>query len=185
MKRNRDLAPNARAVVNSNQTHAPANMPHTMAMATRPSNEAFSADAVGLTEPRSEMKVTALAASADGKHLASGLENGQATLWTMEPAKARGLGGEAALAGVTASAHHPARRLVAVAGSLDGRPVIRVVKLDGGTVAATLPGHDGGTTALAFSADGGRVVSWPWSSVGRAVLGPQASYGYYRFFTLL
>ncbi len=104
-------------------------------------------------------KVTALAASADGKHLASGLENGQATLWTMEPAKARGLGGEAALAGVTASAHHPARRLVAVAGSVDGRPVIRVVRLDGGTVAATLPGHDGGTTALAFSADGGRVVS--------------------------
>ncbi len=104
-------------------------------------------------------KVTALAASADGKHLASGLENGQATLWTMEPAKARGFGGEAALAGVTASAHHPARRLVAVAGSVDGRPVIRVVRLDGGTVAATLPGHDGGTTALAFSADGGRVVS--------------------------
>lgn len=104
-------------------------------------------------------KVTALAASADGKHLASGLENGQATLWTMEPAKARGLGGEAALAGVTASAHHPSRRLVALAGSLDGRPVIRVVRLDGGTVAATLPGHDGGTTALAFSADGGRVVS--------------------------
>ena len=103
--------------------------------------------------------MTALAASADGTHLASGLENGQATLWTMEPAKARGLGGEAALAGVTASAHHPARRLVAVAGSLDGRPVIRVVRLDGGTVAATLPGHDGGTTALAFSADGGRVVS--------------------------
>lgn len=104
-------------------------------------------------------KVTALAASADGKHLASGLENGQATLWTMEPAKARGLGGEAALAGVTACAHHPSRRLVALAGSLDGRPVIRVVRLDGGTVAATLPGHDGGTTALAFSADGGRVVS--------------------------
>ena len=63
MKRNRDLAPKARAVVNSSQTHAPANMPHTMAMATRPSNEAFSADDVGLTEPRSEMKTTALAAA--------------------------------------------------------------------------------------------------------------------------
>lgn len=63
MKRNRDLAPKARAVVNSSHTHAPANMPHTMAMATRPSNEAFSADVVGLTEPRSEMKMTALAAA--------------------------------------------------------------------------------------------------------------------------
>ena len=125
-------------------------------------------------------KVTALAASADGKHLASGLENGQATLWTMEPTKARGLGGEPALAGVTASAHHPGRRLVAVAGSLDGRPVIRVVRLDGGTVAATLPGHDGGTTALAFSADGGRVVSGgadglvrlaDWSNVATPLIG--------------
>ena len=63
MKRNRDLAPKARAVVNSSHTHAPANMPHRKAIATRPSNEAFSVDDVGLTEPRSEMKTTALAAA--------------------------------------------------------------------------------------------------------------------------
>ena len=63
MKRNRDLAPKARAVVNSNQTHAPANMPHRKAIATRPSNEAFSVGVVGLAKPRSEMKVTALAAA--------------------------------------------------------------------------------------------------------------------------
>jgi WD40 repeat protein len=104
-------------------------------------------------------KVTALAASADGKHLASGLENGQATLWRLSKAEGGGGKGEQALAGVSASAHHPGRRLVAVAGSVDGRPVIRVLRLEGGTVAATIPGHDGGTTALAFSADGGRIVS--------------------------
>ena len=104
-------------------------------------------------------KVTALAASSDGRTLASGLENGQATLWRMGGDPQPGAPVATEVSGVTAMAHHPARRLVAVAGSLEGKPVIRVIRLEGGTVAATLDGHDGGTTALAFSADGGRVVS--------------------------
>jgi len=104
-------------------------------------------------------KVTALAASGDGKILASGLENGQATLWRTGEDAPAGAPVATEVTGVTASAHHPARRLVAVAGSLDGKPVIRIIRLEGGGVAATLAGHEGGTTALAFSADGGRVVS--------------------------
>lgn len=104
-------------------------------------------------------KVTALAASSDGGTLASGLENGQSTLWRMGGDLQPAAPVATEVSGVTAVAHHPARRLVAVAGSLDGKPVIRVIRLEGGAVAATLAGHDGGTTALAFSADGGRVVS--------------------------
>jgi len=104
-------------------------------------------------------KVTALAAASDGKTLATGLENGQATLWRIGEDAPRGAPVATDVAAVTASAHHPARRLVALAGSLDGKPVIRVIRLEGGVIAATLPGHEGGTTALTFSADGGRVVS--------------------------
>ncbi len=104
-------------------------------------------------------KVTSLAAAGDGKQVVCGLENGQVTLWR---GISEGLPVAVADAGTTAVgvvAHHPSRRLAAVAGSADGRPVIRVVKLDGGVVAATLSGHEGGTTAIAFSADGNRIVS--------------------------
>ncbi|RLS47716.1 MAG: hypothetical protein DWH87_06490 [Planctomycetota bacterium] len=104
-------------------------------------------------------KVTALAAASDGKTLATGLENGQTTLWRLGEDAPRAAPVATDMAAVTAFAHHPARRLVALAGSLDGKPVIRVIRLEGGLIAATLPGHEGGTTALAFSADGGRVVS--------------------------
>ena len=89
-------------------------------------------------------KVTALAAASDGKHLATGLENGQTSLWRIGEDAPRGAPVATDVAGVTASAHHPARRLVALAGSLDGRPVIRVIRLEGGMIAATLPGHEGG-----------------------------------------
>lgn len=104
-------------------------------------------------------KVTALASAGDGRHLASGLENGQTTLWRMDGESPAAAPLTTGLSDVTAMVHHQGRRLVAVAGIVDGKPAIRVVRLEGGAVAATLEGHQGGTTALAFSADGGRVIS--------------------------
>lgn len=104
--------------------------------------------------------VTALAASGDGKLVASGSDKGEISTWKnlfSEPAKV--LCEPNAVSGVTTSTWHPARRIAAVAGTVGGRHGVLVRNLDNGQLMHTLLGHDAPVRAVAFSADGQRLVT--------------------------
>ncbi len=101
---------------------------------------------------------TLVAAAADGKQLVSGLENGGISLWNLAPTQTVAFTGTtgAAVAGIVVS---PSRKLAAVAGVANGKPVVFVRNLDNGQLVHTLAGHTAAVTAIAFSADNARLVT--------------------------
>ncbi len=102
--------------------------------------------------------VTSLAFQPNGKRLAAGTEDGKTTIWNLEAPQPTQL----------AAAVTPAEqlgvlsvdgKLLATAGQENGRSVIRVREMATGKVLHTLLGHEAAITALAFSADGTKIVS--------------------------
>lgn len=101
---------------------------------------------------------TAVASSADGKQLVSGVESGGITLWNLALPQTVAFEGAtgAAVSGIVVS---PSRKLVAVAGVANGKHVVFVRNLENGQLLHTLTGHAATVTAIAFSADNARVVT--------------------------
>jgi WD40 repeat protein len=93
-----------------------------------------------------------------GKQLATGTAAGDVTLWKLDLPPPRTLAGVSdtppTVAVVSADG-----KLVASGEQLDGRPAIVVRTLETGSIARVLLGHASPVTALAFNADGTRLVS--------------------------
>ena len=104
------------------------------------------------------VSATAIAASHDGKQLATGAENGAMTLWNLAaetpPAFAENTG-----APVSVFALSLPVPLLAIAGVSTGKPAIFVRNLDNGQLTHTLLGHDAAIRSLAFASDNARLVS--------------------------
>ncbi len=112
----------------------------------------------GATANGNAVPATSIAASADGKQLVSGVENGGITLWNLASAQTIAFEGTTggAVAGIVVS---PSRKLAAVAGVANGQHVVFVRNLDNGQLVHTLAGHAGPITAIAFSADNTRLAT--------------------------
>ncbi len=99
-----------------------------------------------------------LAASKDGKLLATGAENGIITLWNLAAESAKPLegttGGPLTLTAVSLSGN-----LLAVAGTANGQPVVFVRNMENGQITHTLAGHEKPIHAMAFSPDSTRMVT--------------------------
>ena len=118
--------------------------------------------------------VVSLAATPDGARIVSGDDQGRVGVWHgLDRAAPPAVVGELPLGQVTATAFHPGRRLLAVAGSAGGRPAIAVRPLDGAAPAVLLTGPSGPVRALAFAADGSRLCCggddrmlcvWDWAA---------------------
>jgi WD40 repeat protein len=104
------------------------------------------------------VSATAIAASHDGKQLATGAENGAMSLWNLAAETPPPLAGTTG-APVTIFALSPSRSLLAIAGVANGKPAIFVRNLDNGQLAHTLLGHDAAIRSLAFAKDNNRLVS--------------------------
>ena len=99
-----------------------------------------------------------IAASRDGKLLATGGKDGMIRLWSGESITAATI--EVPLGQApTAIATHPARTSIAVGTVADGAHVVKVIESETGKVTHTLTGHSAPIRGLAFSADGSRLVS--------------------------
>ena len=128
-------------------------------------------------------QVTAVALRADGKELTAGMADGELTVWNLESAVPRAL---AALPGdkpepavavaadeetppppplspngtaATVAAVSPDGKLLAVSGTVDGRPGILVRDLATGELKFSLTGHFDSITSLVFAADNRRLLS--------------------------
>ncbi len=98
-----------------------------------------------------------VAASADGKSLVVGYENGVATAWNLAgpvPTVVEGLFAE-----IETVAYSPSRNLLAAAGQFEGRPTIAVLDIAGNRLLGRIVGHEGPIRGLAFSADEARLAS--------------------------
>ncbi len=102
--------------------------------------------------------VTALAATADGKVLASGSENGSISLWNMATEPIQNFDAPAGTT-LAAMALSPSRSLAAAAGTVGGKPVVVVRNLDDSKTTHTLAGHSGAIRSIAFSQDNARIIS--------------------------
>jgi len=96
----------------------------------------------------------------DGKFLVAGAADGTATVWSLEFVEPAPVGTPIEKSGpASASAVSPDRKLLATGSLVNDRPAIVIRDLATGQVTHTLFGHESPITALAFNADGGRLVS--------------------------
>jgi WD40 repeat protein len=99
-----------------------------------------------------------LAFSPNGQQLATGAENGAATIWSVQVPPPRTLvsaeGGATSLSTISRDG-----KKLALAAQAGGRAAIVVRDLDSGKVVRTLLGHEAPITSLAFSADGAKLIS--------------------------
>lgn len=103
--------------------------------------------------------VVSLTATVDGR-LVSGDDRGTVSIWRPPAPRApSAVPPEESLDAVTATAFHAGRRMLATAGSAAGRALIVVRPLDGQAPPMTLSGHTGPVRAIAFAADGSRLLS--------------------------
>ncbi len=94
----------------------------------------------------------------DGKTLVAGAADGQVTVWNLAAAASRAIG-DSSGGPATVSAVSPDAALLATSGMSAGRPAIVVYDVASGQLKQTLLGHAAPITALAFSADGSRLIS--------------------------
>ena len=103
---------------------------------------------------------TSTAASSDGKQAATGHANGAITLWDIDRS-----GFEHSPitvetnAAVRVAKLSPTRKLVAVGGLQDGKPVVFIRNIETGNLVSVLRGHAGAITSLSFSANESRLAS--------------------------
>ena len=108
--------------------------------------------------PASPAPLTAATLRPDGKQLALAMGEGTVLTWTVDVPEPRKLG-PADEAAATAFAVSPNGLVVATATTAKGKPAVVVRDVAGGKVTQTLLGHEGPVTAIAFGADGARVVT--------------------------
>lgn len=107
-------------------------------------------------DPNAE--TTAVALHPAGSHLVSADAAGGLRLWKVDAPAVKPLdGANGTPAAVTAQSED--LQWLATAGTADGKPAIFVRDLDSGKLEKTLLGHEGVIQSLAFSKDGGRIVS--------------------------
>lgn len=106
----------------------------------------------------SVVPVTAAALNAAGTQAASGAADGQTSIWKLDAVAPRALAGDNG-APATVSAISADGKQLATDGVAAGKPAIIVRDIASGAVTKTLAGHEGAITALAFSADGTKVIS--------------------------
>ncbi|MEZ6055756.1 MAG: c-type cytochrome domain-containing protein [Planctomycetaceae bacterium] len=101
--------------------------------------------------------VKAISSSADGKLLATGLENGAMTQWdlaaTLSPPPVENEVIHDSQSPVTLTALSPSKKLLAVVGVKDGQPAIYVRNLETQQLIAAFKGHVGAVRSLAFTSD--------------------------------
>ncbi|MFN9720805.1 MAG: c-type cytochrome domain-containing protein, partial [Planctomycetota bacterium] len=102
---------------------------------------------------------TALTSAPDGRQFASGSESGLITLWRNSESDASKPWVDSGGVEVTAVQTHASRRILALAGLVDGKAVVSIRNLDNGQVTHTVQGHEGPVRSLAFSADGMRLLT--------------------------
>lgn len=112
----------------------------------------------GATANTNAVPATAVASSADGRQLVTGVENGGITLWNLALPQTVAFEGTVG-APVSEIVVSPSRKLAAVAGVANGKHVVFVRNLENGQLLHTLTGHSAAVTAIAFSADNARLVT--------------------------
>ena len=91
------------------------------------------------------------------QQVASGGSDGKVTLWKLDVPAPRPIAAGAAPATITAVSRDG--KLLAVDGTVDGKPAVIVRDLASGQITKSLTGHTAAVTALAFSSDGTRLIS--------------------------
>ncbi len=104
-------------------------------------------------------QLTTIAAAPDGRQFASGYESGNITLWRNQDPSSAALWAEPGRIEMTATQAHLARRALALGGMVNGSPVVLIHNLDNGQVTHTIRGHERPIRAIAFSADGTRLIT--------------------------
>jgi WD40 repeat protein len=105
----------------------------------------------------SPVSIDSLTFRADGLRLVAGAADGRVTEWNLETAPASQLATQTQPAMVAAVS--PDGKLIATGDLSNGRPAIIVRDIATGATTATLLGHSGPLTSLAFSSDNTRLVS--------------------------
>ena len=100
--------------------------------------------------------VNSLAMHPSLPQIVSGGADGTIRIWQLPAAPTVTAG---TVADLTAIAFTADRQLLAVAGVIEGKPTIQVRNAANGQVTATLVGHEGAITSLAFSVDKARLAS--------------------------
>jgi len=101
---------------------------------------------------------TAVALNAAGNQAVTGTAEGRVALWKLDAAAPRALAGDNGSPAVVLATSRDGK-LLATAGTADGKPAILVRDVASGNITKTLIGHEGPVTAVAFSADGQKVIS--------------------------
>jgi WD40 repeat protein len=98
--------------------------------------------------------------SPDGKQLVAGAADGAATVWNLEaPPTPKVAGSEGSASPAAVATLSPDGKLIASSGVVSERPAVLVCEVESGKRLHTLLGHDAPIVALAFSADGARIVT--------------------------
>jgi WD40 repeat protein len=104
--------------------------------------------------------VTAVDQNADGRLAASATADGSVVVWNIAPPASAAPAFEAvAEENLRTAVLSPSRKLLATVAQQNGQPVLMIRSTETGKVTSRLVGHTGPITALAFSADDGRLVS--------------------------
>lgn len=104
------------------------------------------------------VSLTSLAASRDGKLLATGGENGSLSLWNLAVEPAKDLAGTNG-SPIRVAALSPSGSLLAIAGLSNGKPAVFVRNLENGQITHTLLGHEKPIHAVSFSPDNTKLVT--------------------------
>ncbi|MBP87596.1 MAG: hypothetical protein CMJ64_12870 [Planctomycetaceae bacterium] len=106
----------------------------------------------------SRVALVSLVFRADGKQLVSGATDGAITVWNLDPTLSEAIDGTIEQPASVVALSSDGKRLATV-GVSSGRPAILVFDLAAKKISHTLLGHEASIRALAFSADGARLVS--------------------------
>ncbi len=91
-------------------------------------------------------------------HVAAGTNDGRVALFKLDVAEPRALAGDNGIPATVAAISLDGKQL-AIGGTAADKPVVFLRDIASGNITKTLGGHEGPITALAFSADGARLVS--------------------------
>ncbi len=101
---------------------------------------------------------SAVALSPTADRIALGRDDGSVSVFALDAAAPRGVGGDWGAVPQVAATTADGRLLAATAVA-DGKPVVRIVDVASGNVLQTLAGHEGAITSLAFSGNAQRIVT--------------------------